>query len=232
MCGAMKVLLVLLLCLPASAFARIVEGHIDVTPASCPTSSGVAVYDKTDVHTRKQVGYIEDRTHISIDTSVLADDYYIVETTDRNRKRTSGYVYRACIAIDVPQHASRVEMSSPISLKNGYAEFFPLDLWQSFSVNLQGNAGSCKATATDFVACDNDLPSFKAVLAKQGEHEFLLGCAPFKDNCSVLLMGIHRISVHGSTVTVLGSGVEEVNTRTGKHIGWVTPVFTMLTIAK
>lgn len=116
---------------------------------------------------------------------------------------------------------------------SGAIAVYPMDLDQNFVIRVGYNTGVCTATSTSEITCNNSLPNFRAVIARQGNSEYLIGCDTNDYEtgdwtCAPLSAGIYNIIVHSRTLTVLNSGMSKINTSTGKRIGEITPVFSVL----
>lgn len=93
--------------------------------------------------------------------------------------------------------------------------------------------GSCAATSTKELTCSGAIPNFQAVIASQGGHEYLIGCEfDGYETCANLQVGVYTIAVHSRSLTVLDSGMERINSQTGKKISGITPVFSVLARVK
>ncbi len=124
---------------------------------------------------------------------------------------------------------------APVScmLHSGGMLVYPLDLGQSFRVTIGQDEATCSARSTSELGCPSPLPDFHAVIASQAGHDYLIGCRS-EDyemgawKCVNLTPRTYRIAVHSRTLTVWDSGMEEINTKTGKKIAQITPVFSIL----
>jgi hypothetical protein len=110
---------------------------------------------------------------------------------------------------------------------------YPLDLGQHFTVEVGDDTGICTARSTSEMTCASPLPDFHAVIARQGTHEYLIGCrsADYEDGdwtCVNLTSGIYHVGVHSRTITVWDSGMSKVNLKTGKTLSPITPRFSVL----
>jgi hypothetical protein len=110
---------------------------------------------------------------------------------------------------------------------------YPLDLGQDFRIVIGKETSVCTASSTSELTCPAPMPDFHAAIAEQGSHEYVIGCNS-KDyeagswNCANLSSGVYHIDVHSRTVTVLDSGIAEINIKSGKKLSSVTPVFSVL----
>jgi hypothetical protein len=110
---------------------------------------------------------------------------------------------------------------------------YPLDLGQRFTIEVGDDTGTCTAQSTSEIKCVSPLPDFHAVIARQGTHEYLIGCrsADYEDGdwtCVNLTSGVYRVGVHSRTITVWDSGMSKINVKTGKRLGSITPIFSVL----
>lgn len=144
--------------------------------------------------------------------------------------------YLAVVPVASKEYSFQVTanvVSASCELHSGEMSVYPLDLRQSFYVTVGDSAGTCTAATVTEISCPKPLYSFHAVIARQGGHEFLIGCqsADFEDGgwtCVNLTIGTYRIAMHSQTLTVLNSGIVKINTRTGKELGHITPTFSVL----
>jgi hypothetical protein len=122
------------------------------------------------------------------------------------------------------------------SLRSGKIVTYPLDLGGKYKVTVGDVIEDCNATSTTEIACKT-LPSFHAVIAAQGRHEFLLGClssdfAHRNWTCVNLPPGPYTVSVHSRTVTVLNAGFSRVTSKGGQLVSPITPEFSVLAFTK
>lgn len=79
---------------------------------------------------------------------------------------------------------------------------------------------------------------FHALIAAQANQEYLIGCESYNYDggnwtCADLPPGRwYTVVVHEGTVSVLDSGISRINIQTGKALGAISPVFTILTRTK
>jgi len=129
------------------------------------------------------------------------------------------------------------------TLQSGTITTFPLDLGVRYSVSAGGATQWCNVVTTAELSCTSPLPPynvlqrFHAVVATQGDNEFLLGClsSDFENNnwsCVNLTSGVYTVRVHNQTVVVLGDDFSEINRETGKVIRTITPVFSILEVQR
>ncbi len=119
------------------------------------------------------------------------------------------------------------------ALRSGKVVVYPLDLGETYALNIGKETGSCKATSTKELVCSGAIPNFQAVIASQGNHEYLIGCEfDNYETCANLSGGVYTIAVHNRSLTVLDSGMERINTQTGKKISGIIPVFSVLARVK
>ena len=124
----------------------------------------------------------------------------------------------------------------PPELKTGTITADPLDLGRGYIVSVGDKKEVCHAISTTELRCPS-LPSFHGVIASQPEHEFLIGClsSDFEDgnwSCVTLTPGTYRISVHSQTVTVWEADFKRIDTKSGKALDDITPVFSILAVLK
>jgi hypothetical protein len=124
---------------------------------------------------------------------------------------------------------------TPVScaLRSGEIGVYPPDLGQTFFVTVGGNTAICTARSTSELSCPSPFPDFHAAIASQAGHDYLIGCGSLDfemgaRTCVNLTPGAYHIGVHSQTLTVWDSGFFEINTKTGKKISSVTPVFSVL----
>jgi hypothetical protein len=138
-----------------------------------------------------------------------------------------GYVVQAF------RHPS--ECTAP-SLRSGKVTTFPLDFNASYDATIGGTPATCKATSNSELSCPG-IGSFHASVVAQYGHEFLIGCLTenyeYGDwSCVNLGMGVFTIIRHSETLTVLGAGFSKINTKTGKTLSQITPVYSNLGLIK
>jgi hypothetical protein len=79
---------------------------------------------------------------------------------------------------------------------------------------------------------------FHALIAAQANQEYLIGCESYNYEggnwtCEDLSPGHwYTVVVHEGTVSVVDSGISRINIQTGKSVGAISPVFTILTRTK
>jgi hypothetical protein len=204
-------------------------GHIDVSAEKCSFDDAVYVYDAPDSRPQKPVGVLQDKAKVKISLNSRLRTYFLVDGNDADDKRMIGYVEKGCIVVDEEEAE---EPPPPPTLVSGLITVYPLDLGEKYSVTIGEKTGTCTANSTKELSCEA-LPNFQAIIANQRGHEFLLGCEwDNYETCANLQVGTYRITVHGRSVTVWNSGMERINTSTGKKIGAITPVFSILTLVK
>ena len=153
---------------------------------------------------------------------------------------SSGLVHPTFVAHDPPgsdsyYHVHAVRHSlycAPPGIYSGSVEVFPLDLGGTYQVEVGANVEDCQASSTSELVCKT-LPTFHAVLATQGSHEFLIGCLDldFESgswSCVNLTIGRYSVAAHSKTLTMLNAGFAKQNTRTGKTLAPIIPVFSVL----
>lgn len=129
------------------------------------------------------------------------------------------------------------------TLQSGTITAFPLDLGVRYTVSAGGATQWCDVITTAELSCTSPLPPynvlqrFHAVVATQGDNEFLLGClsSDFQRNnwsCVNLTPGAYAVRVHSQTVVVLGDRFSEINGETGKEIRTITPIFSILEVQR
>jgi len=119
------------------------------------------------------------------------------------------------------------------SLHSGQVLTYPLDLGQTFAVTVGSDTATCTASSTSELDCPTPLPSFHAVIASQASHEYVIGCrsADYEMGswtCVNLSSNVYHIGVHSQTLTVWDSGMAQINSKTGKKVALITPVFSTL----
>lgn len=119
------------------------------------------------------------------------------------------------------------------SVHSGTVEVFPLDLGDRYSVSAGTLVDTCTAQSTTEIWCPSIKQTFHAVIAEQFNHEYLIGCEDVDFNggawnCVDLRTGFYSVVVHSNTLTVLNGGWVEANTKTGKTITTIVPVFSIL----
>jgi len=123
------------------------------------------------------------------------------------------------------------------ALHTGEIIVSPMDLGQEFVVKVGRQTFTCTARSTSILDCPDPLFEFHAVIATQGKHDYLIGCKS-EDyesgawTCANLTPSTYRIWVHSQTLTVLNSGFDKINARTGKRLSAITPVFSVLGLTK
>jgi hypothetical protein len=214
---------------PAYPQARFAKGHIDVSAENCSVSDAVYVYDTPLPRTQKPVGILQDGTKVEITLNSRIKLSYLVDGEDFNGKRLTGYVEKGCVIVDEEEPAPPPPLPE---LRSGFMTVYPLDLGEKYEVTIGDKTGTCTALSTKELSCVG-LPDFQGIIASQLGHEFLLGCQfDSYETCANLPVGAYRITVHGRSVTVWNSGMERINTQTGKKIGTITPVYSILTVVK
>jgi hypothetical protein len=123
------------------------------------------------------------------------------------------------------------------SLHSGHILTYPLDLGQAFSITVGADTTTCTARSTSELDCPAPLPDFHAVIASQAGHEYVIGCrsADYEMGawtCVNLTSAVYHIGVHSQTLTVWDSGMMQMNSKTGKKVAPITPVFSMLSRIK
>ena len=123
-------------------------------------------------------------------------------------------------------------MPGTCALRTGVITAYPFDLGQRFTIEVGDNEGICTAISTSEITCARPLPDFHAVIAQQGNHEYLLGCRSadyeFGDwTCVNLTPSSYRVEVHSRTAIVWNSGIYKVNVNTGKKLESITPRFSV-----
>lgn len=126
------------------------------------------------------------------------------------------------------------DSSETPQLSTGKISLFPLDMGQTFSFLLDRESLSCKATSIQQLDCSAGSVHryFSGAIAEQNGHEYLLGCVPafLSETCMGLSAGMYTVLVHSRSVTVLDSGMVRINSETGKTLGPLTPVFSILSL--
>jgi hypothetical protein len=141
------------------------------------------------------------------------------------------YLAKEPVAKDYYYYVRAVVKPVSCDLHSGRVEVYPLDLGQTYSLTIGDEIGTCTAISTKELDCAvGPRRTFQVVIASQGTREYLLGCE-FDDyeTCVNLPAGVYTIVVHSRSVTVLHSGMEMINRKTGKRISGITPVFSILT---
>jgi hypothetical protein len=208
---------------------RSAKGHIDVTGKNCSFDDAVYVYDGPLPRTQKPVGVLQDGAKVEISLKPGLRTHFLVNGEDADGKRRIGYVEKGCVVMD-EEEASPPPL--PPTLRSGFITVYPLDLGEKYEVTVGDKTGECTASSTKELSCMG-LPDFQAIIANQLGHEFLLGCqSDGYETCANLPVGSYRITVHGRSVTVWNSGMERINTQTGKKLGTITPVFSTLAVVK
>jgi hypothetical protein len=217
----------------SSEASRTAKGHIDISQEKCSFENSIYIYDTPSPKSQKPLGILEDGAKVEITLNPRVKLSYFVEVDDIDGKRRIGYVEKACVVIDEIKEEGPPPPSPPPILRSGYITAFPLDLGEKYEVTIGDKTGTCTATSTKEISCQTGLSDFEAIIASQNGHEFLLGCQfDSYETCVNLPVGTYSITVHGRSVTVWRSGMERINTRTGKKIGTITPVFSILTTIK
>lgn len=121
---------------------------------------------------------------------------------------------------------------SPPMLTSGRIIVFPLDLGNVYQVTVGSDTENCTASSTSELICKT-LPRFHATLASQRGHEFLIGCldSDYEGgawSCVNLTVGAYLVAVHSKTVSFFNAGFSKQNTRTGKTLSSIIPVFSVL----
>jgi hypothetical protein len=159
----------------------------------------------------------------------IASGIVVTHYVAHEPKGEQDYYYRV-IAVRKPGYCA------PPALRSGFVLTYPLDLGGRYTVTVGDKTEVCKASSTAELDCKS-LPSFHAVVASQGGHEFLIGCisSDYESNnwtCVNLKLGSYSIAVHSLTATILNSGFSKINTKTGKGLGPITPEFSVLDVLK
>jgi hypothetical protein len=207
-------------------------GHVDTSLETCDWKASVYVYSTPYANTQKPLGFLEDGTKLNIASKHLLK-YYLVDSDTPDGTHLHGYVPKGCVMIDFSsEEVERRQEPAPV-LRSGLIRVFPLNLGDTFAVTIGNDTRVCTAKSIKDLDCPVPLPSFQAVMASQGGHEYLIGCQwRDLDTCVALGVGLYSVLVHDRTITVLHSGWATVNTKTGKRIADITPVFTVLTLVK
>lgn len=128
---------------------------------------------------------------------------------------------------------AQVEAAS-CQLSSGAADISRLDLGGNYDATIGDESVTCKAISVFEVGCSGkQYYHFHAALASQDDHDYLIVC-PTQDfeegnwSCVNLPEARFRIYVHSKTLTILNGGFSEVNTKTGKSIRPLTPVFSII----
>jgi hypothetical protein len=188
-----------------------------VAPTSCGGTIAYSVFRGTD----------ED--FIASEENQIASGIAVTHYIAHEPKGPKDFYYRVK-AVTVSGHCEQP------SLKSGVIITYPLDLGGKYIVTVGDKTEVCEATSTAELSC-GALPSFHAVVASQGSHEFLIGClsSDYEDNnwsCVNLKLGAYSIAVHSLTATILNAGYTKVNTKTGKGLGPIIPEFSVLALLK
>jgi hypothetical protein len=139
-------------------------------------------------------------------------------------------------AVKVPIKCDPIPADEPPVLRSGRIFTFPLDLASQYTVTVGDKTDLCTANSTAELSC-SILPTFHAVIASQGSHEYLIGCRSLDYNgnnwtCVNLGSGSYGVGVHSRTLTVWDAGFSKINTETGKSLGPITPEFSILAVIK
>jgi hypothetical protein len=127
---------------------------------------------------------------------------------------------------------SHPDYCAPPAISSGRLLVYPLDLGKAYKVTIAETSEPCVASSPSEVTCKT-LQSFHAVLAQQAGHEFLIGCLDSEYgsggwSCVNLTTGIYSVAVHSKTLTFINAGFSKQNTRTGRTLSPVIPVFSVL----
>jgi len=188
-----------------------------VTPVSCGETIRYSVFRGTD------------ENFTASEETQIASGLTVTHYVAHEPKGPSDFYYRVK-AFSVPGPCV------PPTLGSGVILTYPLDLGREYTVTVGDTTEKCKARSTCELSCST-LPSFHAVIASQGLHEFLIGClsSDYEDNnwtCVNLKFGAYRVAVHSLTATVLDAGYSKVNTKTGKGLGSIVPEFSVLAVLR
>lgn len=211
-----------------------VRGHVNVSSEHCTFNDAVYVYDTPRTQTQKSVGALQDGAKVTIAPTPRLRTYYLVDGEDFYGEHIHGYVEKGCVTVDEEEveELPPPPPPPPPTLRSGLVTVYPLDLGEKYEVTIGEKSGECTASSTKELSCKG-LPDFQAIIASQAGHEYLLGCQEDGyETCVDLPPATYRITVHGRSVTVWHSGMERVNSRTGKKIGNITPVFSILVFVK
>lgn len=150
------------------------DGYIDGSQ-KCETGDAVYVYDSPKRGTQKRLGYLQDGTHVNVRLIPHVPGYYFIDGDDGDN-RLRGYVRKECIALGSPPSRKIVmENDPPVpptpppspTLHSGMIEVFPLNLGDTFEVEIGNNTRVCTANSTKELDCQGPLPKFQAVIASQ-----------------------------------------------------------------
>jgi len=137
--------------------------------------------------------------------------------------------------------------SPTCELHSGQVMAYPLPSSKLYRANVGGIAENCMSVSPTELYCtvgslvsDNASSGegFHALIAAQGDQEYLIGCELYNYTqgdwtCADLSPGHwYTVVVHEGTVSVLDSGISRINSQTGKSLGAISPVFTILTRTK
>lgn len=163
-------------------------------------------------------------------SGIKVNHYTAKETTSKD------VYYRVTESCNTSSDWIEVPYDPPVrQLHSGKVTTYPLDLGAHFNADNVKEGATCEATSTSEVSCAglSVLIYMHAVIAAQGGHEFLIGC-PSDDyeggawNCVNLGTGLFTVSVHSKTATVMDSGYQKINIKTGKTLERIVPVFSIL----
>jgi hypothetical protein len=120
------------------------------------------------------------------------------------------------------------------ALRSGEISVYPPDLGETFSVTVGDDTATCTVRLMSEISCPRPMPDFHVAIARQGRHEYLIGCqeADYEGGawtCVNLTTGVYHVEVHSRTLTVWDSGMAKINTSTGKKLSSITPLFSVLT---
>jgi hypothetical protein len=196
-------------------------GYINSKLAACPTEGGATVYDEKG----NEIGGIPEKNAVEIDPQRKLSGYYWVESVSYEGGDIEGYVLKSCVTLGTPP--------PPPHLRSGTVNVFPLDLGDSYEITIGEQTSTCTAISTKELSCPSPMSDFVAIVAGQAGHEYLLGCQSDNfETCANLPVGTYSITVHGRTATFWRTGMERINIQSGKKIGSITPVFSILVLIK
>jgi hypothetical protein len=129
-------------------------------------------------------------------------------------------------------------------LHSGLIMAYPLSPSKLYVLTLGGVTQNCMSWSATELDCTiptgplSGLLVFHALIAAQGNQEYLIGCEGYNYEsgnwtCADLPPGHwYTVVVHEGTVSVVDSGISRINAQTGKALGAITPVYTILTKTK
>jgi hypothetical protein len=216
-CSAFLLMLILYFCPIANA----ATGYINSKLTACPTVGGAMVYDEKG----NEIGGIPEKNTVETDPQRKLSGYYWVESVSYEGGDIEGFVVKGCVSLGMPP--------APPHLRAGTVNVFPLDLGDTYEITIGAQTALCTAKSTKELSCPSLMSDFMAIIAGQAGHEYLLGCQSDNfETCANLSVGTYSITVHGRTATFWHTGMQRINIQTGKRIGSITPVFSILVLIK